>query len=90
MLTSVLKGHTLDSTERGWRARGRLSRLFLNRHSVDHLTGNEHLWRPLEQLWEELKELEANNFEYGNATRNSLVGQDEWLLESVDFHSLDM
>jgi hypothetical protein len=85
MLTNVLKDHTLDSAERGLRARGRITQLFQNRHSIDHLTGNEHLWMPLEQLWEDLKGLEATDFEYGSAARNSPAIQGEWLLESVDF-----
>lgn len=86
MLTSVLKNHALDYTERGQRARGRIVNLFQNRHTIDHLAGNGNLWIPLQNLWEELKILGNCGVERneGQALSGRLL-DDEWRTVPLEF-----
>lgn len=80
MLTSVMRNHALDQTERGRRARGRIDVLFRNRHAIDFLAGNANLWAPLQKLWEELEALKRSTSEGGT---DVIVGED-WPLDSAD------
>ncbi|RDI82775.1 hypothetical protein Vi05172_g7203 [Venturia inaequalis] len=90
MLTSVMRNHSLDQTERGRRARGRIDILFRNRHAIDFLAGNANLWAPLQKLWEELEALDCS----ASVVDNSVFVGEGWPLDStnliVDFpFSLD-
>lgn len=90
MLTSVMRNHSLDQTERGRRARRRIDILFRNRHAIDFLAGNANLWAPLQKLWEELEALDCS----ASVVDNSVFIGEGWPLDStnliVDFpFSLD-
>jgi len=81
MLTSVMRNHALDYTERGQRARSRIHLLFQNRHTIDYLVGNGNLWIPLQRLWEELKDLEDSGLGSSIVQGQAMEINNEWPLD---------
>lgn len=61
MLSTVLRHQALERTPEARAARERIDNILQHRSSIDHLTGNDNLWQPLQRLRQELEAITTSD-----------------------------